>query len=72
MEKLEEAEIKQRISIKAAIVLMASLVLYLFTGTIILLHLRFKLSYGPDQLSYFLDGLFMVWVYLQAGQDYIQ
>jgi len=72
MEKLEEAEIKRRVSIKAAVVLICSLVLYFFNSIIILVYLYSVLFDGPDHLSWFLGWLFMVWAYIQAGQAFIQ
>jgi hypothetical protein len=46
----------------------------IFSGIVIILLVHFNLYYfcGPDCLSLFPDGLFMVWAYIQAGQSYLQ
>ena len=72
MEKLEETEIKRRISIKAAVVLISSLVLYFGKWYYILLKFHCWITYGTDCLSHLPDGLSLVWVHIQAGQDHIQ
>jgi hypothetical protein len=74
MEKLEESETKRRLSIKGTIVTISAVVSRTFHEYMVILHYIWCITVLLSWLVFPLSSgwLFVVWVYLQARQNYVQ